>query len=79
MTNVQQVESGSTSSFAQLFEASQENAQEHELGGEGQIVTGVVIRVNRDFVIVDILLINLFADDEESHIIFLLYHDLHLV
>lgn len=41
-------------SFAQLFEASVSTAHEHELGGEGQIVTGVVVRVNRDFVIVDI-------------------------
>jgi len=41
-------------SFAQLFEASETTAHEHELGGEGQIVTGVIVRVNRDFVIVDI-------------------------
>jgi len=41
-------------SFAQLFEASASTAHEHELGGEGQIVTGVVVRINRDFVIVDI-------------------------
>lgn len=55
MTETQQVESTSTDmSFAQLFEASASTAHEHELGGEGQIVTGVVVRVNRDFVIVDI-------------------------
>ena len=53
MTQTQQVAS-SSSSFAQLFESSQATSHEHELGGEGQIVTGVVIRVNRDFVIVDI-------------------------
>ncbi|HSC88538.1 MAG TPA: 30S ribosomal protein S1 [Polyangiaceae bacterium] len=53
MTQTQQVAS-SSSSFAQLFESSQATTHEHELGGEGQIATGVVIRVNRDFVIVDI-------------------------
>ncbi len=55
MSETQQVQSRSGGdSFAALFEASQQTAQEHELGGEGQIVTGVVIRVTRDFVIVDI-------------------------
>ncbi|MCH2109383.1 MAG: 30S ribosomal protein S1 [Polyangiaceae bacterium] len=54
MSETQQVETSSMDSFAQLFEASQSTAQEHELGGEGQIVTGVVVRINRDFVIVDI-------------------------
>ncbi len=41
-------------SFAALFEASTETAQKVELGGEGQIVTGVVVQVNRDTVVVDI-------------------------
>ncbi len=54
MTQTQQVAASSSSSFAQLFESSQATSHEHELGGEGQIVTGVIIRVNRDFVIVDI-------------------------
>jgi small subunit ribosomal protein S1 len=54
MSDTQQVQSRGGDSFASLFEASQQTAQEHELGGEGQIVTGVVIRVTRDFVIVDI-------------------------
>ncbi len=54
MTDTQQVASASDMSFAQLFEQSVSTAHEHELGGEGQIVTGVVVRINRDFVIVDI-------------------------
>ena len=54
MTNTQQVTSSSDLTFAQLFEQAQTTTHEHELGGEGQIVTGVVIRVSRDFVIVDI-------------------------
>jgi small subunit ribosomal protein S1 len=53
MTQMQTHASGSDS-FASLFEASQTEAQEHELGGEGKIVTGVVIRVTREYVIVDI-------------------------
>jgi small subunit ribosomal protein S1 len=53
MTQTQQ-SSSSSDSFASLFEAAVATAQEHELGGEGQIVTGVVIRVTRDFIIVDI-------------------------
>ncbi len=55
MTETQQVASASSDmSFAQLFEQSESTSVEHELGGEGQIVTGVIVRVNRDFVIVDI-------------------------
>ena len=54
MTNTQQVTSSADATFAQLFEQAQTTTHEHELGGEGQIVTGVVIRVSRDFVIVDI-------------------------
>ncbi len=49
-----QPSASSSDSFASLFEAAVATAQEHELGGEGQIVTGVVIRVTRDFIIVDI-------------------------
>ena len=55
MSETQQVQNApSGESFAALFEAAQKTAQEHELGGEGQIVTGIVVRVSRDFVIVDI-------------------------
>jgi small subunit ribosomal protein S1 len=54
MTNPQAVESSAGSTFAQLFEASKQADQAHELGGEGQIVAGVVVRVTRDFVMVDI-------------------------
>jgi len=54
MTNTQEVKSASDMTFAQLFEQAQTTTHEHELGGEGQIVTGVVVRVSRDFVIVDI-------------------------
>lgn len=55
MTEPQQAAAASSDmSFAQLFEQSESTAVEHELGGEGQIVTGVIVRVNRDFVIVDI-------------------------
>ncbi len=41
-------------SFAALFETSEANASGFELGGEGQIVTGVVVQVNRDTVVIDI-------------------------
>ncbi len=56
MADMQQVQSAPAGgeSFAALFEAAQTEAQEHELGGEGQIVTGVVIRVTKDIVVVDI-------------------------
>jgi small subunit ribosomal protein S1 len=40
-------------SFAALFESS-EAASDQELGGEGQIVTGVIVQVTRDSVVVDI-------------------------
>jgi len=53
MTQIQSTTS-SMDSFASMFEASQADTQEHELGGEGKIVTGVVIRVTRDYVVVDI-------------------------
>jgi small subunit ribosomal protein S1 len=54
MTQMQTQGASGFDSFAQLFEASQTEGQEHELGGEGKIVTGVVIRVTREYVIVDI-------------------------
>ena len=41
-------------SFAALFETSEANAGGLELGGEGQIVTGVVVQMNRDTVVIDI-------------------------
>jgi small subunit ribosomal protein S1 len=50
----QTTSSSMSDSFAALFEASAETAQKVELGGEGQIVTGVVVQVNRDTVVVDI-------------------------
>jgi small subunit ribosomal protein S1 len=42
------------SGFAALFEASEASSGGLELGGEGQIVTGVVVQVNRDSVVIDI-------------------------
>jgi len=41
-------------SFAALFEASDDAAQGLELGGEGKIVTGVVVRVGHEAVVIDI-------------------------
>src|SRR5690606_14415900 len=40
--------------FAALFEASESDAKGFEIGGEGQIVAGIVVQVNRDTVVVDI-------------------------
>jgi small subunit ribosomal protein S1 len=45
---------GSTESFAALFETSAAQTGGIDTGGEGQIVTGVIVQVNRDSVIVDI-------------------------
>ena len=42
---------GTASGFAALFEASEETT---DLGGEGEIVTGIVVQVTRDTVVVDI-------------------------
>ncbi|MFO7180403.1 MAG: S1 RNA-binding domain-containing protein, partial [Pseudomonadota bacterium] len=42
---------GPLSGFAALFEASEETTQ---LGGEGEIVSGTVVQVTRDSVVVDI-------------------------
>ena len=41
-------------SFAAMFEASETEARGFEIGGEGQIVAGIVVQVNRDTVVVDI-------------------------
>ncbi len=41
-------------SFAAMFEASETDARGFEIGGEGQIVAGIVVQVNRDTVVVDI-------------------------
>jgi small subunit ribosomal protein S1 len=40
--------------FAAMFEASTGGAGAFELGGEGQIVSGIVVQVNRDSVVIDI-------------------------
>ncbi|MDQ2644774.1 MAG: 30S ribosomal protein S1 [Myxococcota bacterium] len=42
---------GNASGFAALFEASEETT---DLGGEGEIVSGIVVQVTRDTVVVDI-------------------------
>jgi small subunit ribosomal protein S1 len=41
-------------SFAALFEASEASSSGLELGGEGKIVTGVVVQVGKDSVVIDI-------------------------
>ncbi|HEU5074606.1 MAG TPA: 30S ribosomal protein S1 [Polyangiaceae bacterium] len=43
-----------TDNFAAMFEASETDAKGFEIGGEGQIVAGIVVQVNRDTVVVDI-------------------------
>ena len=43
-----------TDSFASMFEASETDQKGFEIGGEGQIVAGIVVQVNRDTVVVDI-------------------------
>jgi small subunit ribosomal protein S1 len=45
---------GSSDSFAALFESSETSSGALELGGEGKIVTGVVVQVQRDSVVIDI-------------------------
>ncbi len=45
---------GSGDSFAALFESSETSSGALELGGEGKIVTGVVVQVQRDSVVIDI-------------------------
>jgi small subunit ribosomal protein S1 len=42
------------SDFAAMFEASETSGGALELGGEGKIVTGVIVQVNRDTVVIDI-------------------------
>ena len=54
MTQPQTTETLSGDSFAALFEQAAQGAGATEMGGEGQIVTGIVVAVNRDAVIVDI-------------------------
>src|SRR5262252_5507861 len=51
LTMTTQDTSSSTENFAALFEAS---LAEGDLGREGEIVTGVVVQVGRDSVVVDI-------------------------
>jgi len=50
----QQTPARGTDSFAAMFESSDVTAKDSDLGGEGQIVTGHVVQVNRDTVVVDI-------------------------
>jgi small subunit ribosomal protein S1 len=45
---------GDFSSFAALFEATQTATPNAQIGGEGEIVSGLVVQVNRDTVVVDI-------------------------
>ncbi|MBI3207206.1 MAG: 30S ribosomal protein S1 [Myxococcales bacterium] len=54
MTQTQTTDTLSGDSFAALFEQAAQGAGATEMGGEGQIVTGIVVAVNRDAVIVDI-------------------------
>jgi small subunit ribosomal protein S1 len=56
MTEPQTTSSNSTQSesFASLFESSAASSGGVELGGEGQIVTGTVVQVARDNVVIDI-------------------------
>jgi small subunit ribosomal protein S1 len=54
MTDTQTTTQNSRSEFASLFESSAAGPGSVEIGGEGQIVTGVVVQVNRDAVVVDI-------------------------
>ncbi|MEM1030441.1 MAG: 30S ribosomal protein S1 [Myxococcota bacterium] len=63
--------SGGMDSFAALFEAS---ADENDFAKEGEIITGTVVHLDRDFVVVDIggksegvLALREFADDENGH------------
>src|ERR1041385_7066808 len=45
---------GSSESFAALFETSSAQTGGIDTGGEGQIVSGIIVQVNRDSVVVDI-------------------------
>ena len=54
MTQTQPTDTLSGDSFAALFEQAAQGTGATEMGGEGQIVTGIVVAVNRDTVIVDI-------------------------
>ena len=54
MTDTQTTTQNNRSEFASLFESSAASSGGMEIGGEGQIVTGVIVQVNRDAVVVDI-------------------------
>ncbi len=55
MTETQSTTTSNPSgSFASMFEASEANTGGIEIAGEGQIVTGIVVAVNKDFVVIDI-------------------------
>jgi small subunit ribosomal protein S1 len=54
MANPQTTTPTKSSDFAALFEQSEANSGGVTLGGEGQIVSGIVVQVNRDSVVVDI-------------------------
>jgi len=45
---------GDLSGFAAMFEATQAATPNGQMGGEGEIVSGLVVQVNRDSVVVDI-------------------------
>jgi small subunit ribosomal protein S1 len=45
---------GGIDSFAAMFEATQAATPNAQMGGEGEIVSGLVVQVNRDTVVVDI-------------------------
>ena len=54
MTQTQTPDTLSGDSFAALFEQAAQSTGATEMGGEGQIVTGIIVAVNRDSVVVDI-------------------------
>ncbi|HVY27218.1 MAG TPA: 30S ribosomal protein S1 [Polyangiaceae bacterium] len=57
MTDTQttnQNKSGGLAGFAAMFEATQAATPNAQMGGEGEIVSGLVVQVNRDTVVVDI-------------------------
>ncbi|MFO0566790.1 MAG: 30S ribosomal protein S1 [Polyangiaceae bacterium] len=54
MNQTQTTQTSSGDSFAALFEQAAQGTGATEMGGEGQIVTGIVVAVNRDSVVVDI-------------------------
>jgi small subunit ribosomal protein S1 len=54
MTDNQQMPNAGLGGFAAMFESAETEATGSDLGGEGQITTGIVVQVNRDTVVVDI-------------------------